>query len=137
MHNGTISRIITYIYTMIHMYLYIYIYIYICMHAYIHTYIDLYMFIGQHIYRVSWLILIFSAENFPHFTLHSAKIFRTKCSAFYPLAIFRIPHSAFYPYSLFSTFLGNYSETLPTQVKTQTKSFEMAIKRATSRSIQA
>jgi len=61
------------------------------MHAYIHTYIDLYMFIGLHIYRVLWLIFIFSAENFPHFTLHSAKIFRTTFSAFYPLAIFRIP----------------------------------------------
>src|SRR6218665_3334287 len=85
MHNGTISRIITYIY--IHNYTYVYIYIhndtYVCiyMHACIHTYIDLYMFIDLHIYRVSWLIFIFSAENFPHFTLHSAKVFRTKFSA--------------------------------------------------------
>ena len=38
------------------------------MHACIHTYIDLYMFIGLHIYRVLWLIFIFSAQNFPHFT---------------------------------------------------------------------
>ena len=75
----------------------IHMYVYICMHACIHTYIDLYMFIGLHIYRVSWLIFIFSAD-FPHFTFHSAKIFRTKFPAFYPLAIFRIPHSAFYPY---------------------------------------
>src|SRR6218665_2824264 len=67
-------------------------YVCIYMHACIHTYIDLYMFIGLHIYRVSWLILIFSAENFPYFTLHSAKISRTKFSAFYPLAIFCIPH---------------------------------------------
>src|SRR6218665_75086 len=65
---------------------------YIYMHTCIHTYIDLYMFIGLHIYRVLWLIFIFSAENFPHFTLHSAKTFRTKVFAFYPLAIFRIPH---------------------------------------------
>src|SRR6218665_2471812 len=69
------------------------------MHACIHTYIDLYMFIGLHIYRVSWLIFIFSAENFPHFTLHSAIIIRTKVSAFYPLAIFRIPHFTLTPES--------------------------------------
>ena len=65
------------------------------MHACIHAYIELYMYIGLHIYRVSWLILIFPQKIFafyPSFRKHFPhKVFRI-------LPVGYFPHSAFYPY---------------------------------------